>query len=161
MRKILVRPLVPLLLAFLAAGMACANLFNPSSGDTPAQIEQKIFKLVNDHRLSIGAVELIWNDTIAEQARLHSQDMASGAVPFGHDGSDSRFAIIGQTIPWHKIAEIVALAPTPQAALDAWLASAEHKPYIEDGVFRLTGVGVAMSKSGDSFYATQIFVQPR
>ena len=140
--------------------MACTSLFDPSSVDTPAQLEQKIFKLINDHRLSIGAVELVWNDTIAEQARLHSQDMASGAVPFGHDGYETRFAIIGQTIPWHSGAEIVALAANPESAVNGWLASAEHKPYVE-GDFRLSGVGVAMSKSGDSFYATQIFILPR
>jgi uncharacterized protein YkwD len=158
MQKIPVRFVVPFLLAFLAAGMGCANLFGPSSDETPAQIEQDIFKLINDHRLSIGAVTLVWNETIAGQARQHSQDMADGTVPFGHDGSDSRFAVIGQTIPWHQAAEIVALASTPQAAFDAWLASAEHKPYVE-GDFRLTGVGVA--KSGGSFYATQIFIMPR
>jgi uncharacterized protein YkwD len=160
MQKIPIRCVVPFLLAFLAAGMACANLFAPSSGDTPAQIEQEIFKLVNDHRRSIGASELVWNDMIADQARLHSQSMAAGTVPFGHDGSDYRFAMIGETIPWSKAAEVVAMAATAAAAENAWIASAEHKPYIE-GDYNFTGVGVAKDKSGSSLYATQIFIKPR
>ena len=160
MQKIPARFVVPFLLMFLAAGMACTSLFNASSDDTPAQIEQKIFKLVNAHRLSIGACELVWNDTIAGQARLHSQDMADGRVPFGHDGAENRWAVIGKTIPWRAAAEVVALAPTAAVAVNAWIASADHKPYIE-GDYILTGIGVVKDKSGRSFYATQIFIKPR
>ncbi|MGD0782897.1 MAG: CAP domain-containing protein [Candidatus Aminicenantales bacterium] len=160
MRKAVLRCLAPLLLAAIASGAACVSVSGPSSGDTPAQVEQEIFKLVNDHRRSIGAAELTWNDTIAAQARLHSQSMAAGTVPFGHDGFDSRIAVIGQTIPWKSAAEVVALGATAADMVNAWIASAEHRPYIE-GDYNLTGVGVAKDKSGTSFYATQIFIKPR
>ncbi len=160
MRKTVLRCLAPLLLAAIAFGAACNTVAGPASGDTAAQIEQEIFSLVNIHRRSIGAVELTWNDTIAAQARLHSQAMADGTVPFGHDGFDSRIAAIGQTIPWDTAAEVVALAETAADAVNAWIASAEHKPFIE-GDYNLTGVGVAKDKSGISFYATQIFIKSR
>jgi uncharacterized protein YkwD len=149
-----------ILLAALLMSAACAGLFSPSSGKTPVELEQEIFKIVNYHRRGIGAIELVWNDTIAEQARIHSQDMADGTVPFGHDGYETRFAIIGQSIPWKAGAEIVALAPTPSSALNGWLGSPDHKPYVE-GDYYYTGVGVVWDKSGSSFYATQIFIKPR
>ena len=159
MKKFLGHRTAILLTAILAVSASCANVFGPSD-ETAAQIEQEIFKIVNDHRRSIGAVELVWNDTIAEQARLHSQSMADGTVPFGHDGYEYRFAMIGQTIPWQQAAEVIALAPTATSALDAWLASTEHRPWVE-GNYRLTGVGVVKAKTGGSFYATQIFILPR
>lgn len=160
MRKILGHRAAILLAAILAASASCASLFGPSSDETPAQIEQEIFKLVNDHRLGIGAAALTWNDMIAEQARLHSQSIADGTVPFGHDGAEDRWAVIGKTIPWRAAAEVVALAPTAAVAVNAWIASADHKPYIE-GDYILTGIGVVKDKSGRSFYATQIFIKPR
>jgi uncharacterized protein YkwD len=160
MGKVAVRRLALLLVAAFVSAAACDNLFAPSSSDTPAQIEQEIFKLINDHRRSIGAAELAWNVTIAEQARLHSQSMAAGTVPFGHDGFDGRTALIGETIPWRAAAEIIALAGNAAEAVNAWIASTEHKPTLE-GDYNLTGVGVAKAKSGNSFYATQIFIKPR
>jgi uncharacterized protein YkwD len=159
MRKTAFYRFTSLLLAALVSAAACDILFGPSD-ETPAQIEQEISKLVNDHRRSIGESELVWNDTIAEQARLHSQSMADGMVPFGHDGYETRFALIGKTIPWDKASEIIALAGSAADAVNAWLASPEHKTNIEDN-FDLTGVGVAKDKSGSSFYATQIFIKPK
>jgi uncharacterized protein YkwD len=160
MGKAAVRRLALLLVAAFVSAAACDSLFAPSSNDTPAQIEQEIFKLINDFRRGIGAAELTWNDTIAEQARFHSQSMAAGTVPFGHDGFDDRAALIGETIPWRAAAEIIALAGSAAEAVNAWITSTEHRPAIE-GNYNLTGVGVAMAKSGSSFYATQIFIKPR
>ena len=160
MQKAADRFFIFIFLTALLSAAACDILSGPSISDTPPQIEQKIFNLVNDHRRSIGLNELAWSDAIAEQARLHSQSMAAGKVPFGHDGFDDRIALIAETIPWQSAGEVVALAATAAAAVDGWLASAEHKPLLE-GSFGWTGIGVAKSKSGSSLYATQIFIKPR
>ena len=147
-------PILVLFWAVLASAIACGNVSGPSAADTPAQLEQRIFNLVNEHRRSIGKSELAWNEAIAEQARLHSQDMAAGTVPFGHDGFEGRGAKIAETIPWQTVAEVAALAPTAAVTVDGWIASAEHRPMLE-GDFEWTGVGVAMARTGSSFYATQ------
>jgi uncharacterized protein YkwD len=160
MRKTKLRAFLPLLLAVIVPWMAGCNLFTPSTNGTPGEIEQQIFKLVNDHRRSIGAAELVWNETIAEQARLHSRDMADGTVPFGHDGASDRWARIGETIPWRAAAEVIAISGSAADTVNAWIASAEHRPWIE-GNYDLTGVGVIFGTSGSSFYATQIFIKPR
>lgn len=66
MQKIGFRFFVFVFLAALITS-ACNTIFGPSSpSDTPAQLEQKIFNLLNDHRRSISAKELVWNDIIAE-----------------------------------------------------------------------------------------------
>lgn len=149
-----------LFLAALVSSVACLSPFAPSVGDTPAQIEQKIFNLVNEHRRSVGLSELVWNDTIAGQARLHSQSMAAGMVPVGHDGFAGRVAVIAETIPWQLAGEVVALAATAADAVNGWIASPEHRPIVE-GHFDWTGVGVAKDRSGTSIYATQTFIQQR
>jgi uncharacterized protein YkwD len=160
MQKISRLSFVVLFSAALISALACGNVFGPSASDTPAQIEQHIFNLVNEHRRSIGVSEFAWNETIAEQARLHSLDMADGTVPFGHDGFDARVAKIAESLPWRSAAEVAALATTAAVVVNGWIASAEHKPMLE-GDFEWTGVGVVMARSGSSFYATQIMIKRR
>jgi len=160
MRKTRIAVAFLYILAVVFLSGACDNIFGPSASATPAEIEREIFRLVNDHRRSIGKSDLVWNETIAGVARSHSRDMADGTVPFGHDGYNDRWALIGQTIPWQSAAEVVALSGSAADAVNAWIGSAEHRVYIE-GDYDLTGVGVAKSTSGSNFYATQIFIKPR
>ena len=160
MRKSDSRIFVLFFWAAIMFAAACGTPFGPFAVDTPAQIEQKIFQLVNNHRRSIGVNELAWNETIAGQARLHSQSMAAGTVPLGHDGFEGRVALIAETIPWQSAAEIVALAATAADAVDGWIASLDHKPMLE-GNFDWTGIGVARGKSESSFYATEILIKQR
>ncbi len=145
--------------AFLSSS-SCDILSGPSYGKTAKEIEQEIFKLVNDYRRSVGKADLTWNDVIANEARIHSQDMADGKVPFGHDGFNERIERIKRIFSCHKAAEIIALAGTAKEAVNAWIASPEHRVNLE-GDYDQSGVGAAMAKSGASFYATQIFIQTR
>lgn len=86
--------------------------------------------------------------------------MAAGKVPIGHDGHEDRMAVIALTIPWQAAAEVAAMVPSAAAAVDGWVGSAEHRPFVE-GDFDWTGVGVVKSSSGNSIYATQIFIKQR
>ena len=143
----------------MMATAGCDTLFGPTSGSTPAQLEQEIFKLVNDYRRSQGLSDLVWNDAIADAAREHSQDMAAGTVPFGHDGYNERWSRLGQILPWRSIAEVVARSGSAKDTVNAWIASADHQMYLV-GDYTLSGVGVAKSDSGGAFHATQIFLKP-
>ena len=156
--RILSATLVVTALAVLAA--ACSTERSPSSpSPTPGpSLEQQAYARVNEYRRSRGLAALAWNDTIAEQARQHSLAMASGRVPFGHDGLDDRLATIRQTIPWSGAAENVALNRTAGGAVDGWLDSPGHLENIV-GNYQLTGVGAAAA--GSSVYFTQIFIRPR
>lgn len=146
-----------LILLFAAVFMeSCEVQPGLSEGET----EQKVFRLVNDHRLGSGLSTLEWNDAIAGQCRSHSRDMASGTVPFGHGGFDQRIANILALVSFSLAGENLALIseyPNPaEKALQNWLNSQDHLENIE-GNFDLTGVGVA-KKGDNTYYITQIFV---
>jgi uncharacterized protein YkwD len=152
--------LFPVLMAVFVWLTACDNPFGPSNGSAPGDIEKESFKLVNDYRLSIGKSGLTRNETLDAIARGHSQDMADGKVPFGHDGFNDRMALVGQTIPWTAAAELIALSGNAKNAVDTWIQSTEHRINLE-GNYDLTGVGVVKAKTGSSFYTTQILIKPR
>jgi uncharacterized protein YkwD len=130
---------------------------------TASSLEQQTHARVNAYRVANALAALGWNDAVAEQARKHSSDMASGAAAFGHDGFSDRVTAIGRTMALSGAAENVAmtsgLSDPASAVVTGWLNSATHKPNI-DGDYGLTGIGVAISSSG-SIYFTQIFVKAR
>ncbi|MDD8027521.1 MAG: CAP domain-containing protein, partial [Acidobacteriota bacterium] len=143
---------------WLLAAVGCEQIFSPTSSLEASDVEQEMFRLVNEHRASLGMAALTWNDDIAEVARGHSQDMADGTVSFGHDGFDDRMnriaAIMSCTV---FVGEVVAYSDSAENAVNALIASADHKDVLE-GEYELTGVGVVVESSGGSFYATQMFV---
>jgi uncharacterized protein YkwD len=44
----------------------------------------------------------------AQQSRIHSEAMASGQVPFSHNGFEGRVKAIAKSIPYRSAAENVA-----------------------------------------------------
>jgi uncharacterized protein YkwD len=137
---------------------SCVGLFDSTDRLSTADLEARIFKIVNDHRLSIGRKALVWNDAMADEERDHSLAIASGQVPFGHQGFESRIAQINEIIPWSFIGENVASARSAEDALEAWLRSVEHQIIIE-GDFDLTGVGVVKDPDGPLYYFSQMFLK--
>ncbi len=127
------------------------------------QIEKQAFDLVNKHRKSIGLPALVNKEYISAQARLHSIDMASGKVGFGHDGAEERLKIISKSMKeMQGGAENVFYCTgnynnLAGAALEGWLKSKGHRENIE-GDYNLSGMGVAIAPNGD-YYFTQIFVK--
>ncbi len=125
-------------------------------------IESETFKLINKERALRLLKPLSWSSTPAHLARKHSLDMASGAVPFGHDGAYSRFQRIINTIPsatafGENVAFNSGYANPAQTAVQGWLQSPGHYANIV-GDYNLAGVGVAVSING-GYYFTQIFVK--
>lgn len=152
-------------LVFCAALLFCGKEKSPAqpsatSVDDPTT--QKVHQLINAHRVSIGRSALALNETISQQARQHSQNMAAGVTPFSHDGFDARVAAIGKSIALQSAAENVAYnqgySNPAQVAVEGWLQSPGHKENIQ-GDYSLTGIGVAVNAAGE-YYFTQIFVKP-
>lgn len=157
-----------LLAVALAASVAARSYGQERAPDAAAgrslvAVERQTYSKVNDYRTSRGLTALSWNDAVAEQARLHSVDMASGASAFGHDGFDSRMHAIVRSVAWTGVAENVFMLlnfPDPAAvAVRGWLDSPGHKENIE-GDYDVTGVGIARSENG-TLYFTQIFVKSK
>lgn len=127
-----------------------------------AALEQSIHKQINQYRQSRNLPPLTLDARISEQARLHSQAMASGRVPFGHQGFEQRVEVINRVIPYRGVAENVAYNQgyrnPDQQAVQGWIKSTGHRINIE-GQYKLTGIGIAKNAKGE-YYFTQIFVRP-
>ncbi len=128
-----------------------------------AKLEESTHQKINQYRQSKNLPPLTLNATISQQARLHSQAMATGQVPFSHNGFDDRISAIAQSISYSRAAENVAYNqgysdPTTQA-VQGWLQSPGHRQNIE-GEFDLTGIGISKNSKGE-YYFTQIFIKNR
>lgn len=127
------------------------------------QLEQVIHQQVNQYRQSQNLPPLTLNSTISEQAKIHSQNMAVGKVPFSHEGFEGRVKAIPQTITYRSAAENVATNygysdPATQA-VKGWINSPGHQENMV-GDFNLTGLGVAKDSEG-KYYFTQMFIRSR
>lgn len=90
----------------LVSGTMASSEPNFSTGLTPnyqvaqgnvntAAIEAAVFQKINQYRASQNLPLFTRNSTIDNQARIHSGNMASGKVAFGHDGFSGRVAATG------------------------------------------------------------------
>ncbi|WP_414690122.1 CAP domain-containing protein [Nostoc sp.] len=130
---------------------------NTASKIDIAALEEAVFKQINDYRVSQGLKNLTRNSAIDNRARIHSQDMAKGKVPFGHTGFSERVKAVG--IPYSSAGENVAYnlgySDPVTKAVQGWLKSPGHLANIR-GNFEKTGIGVASNSRGE-IYFTQIF----
>lgn len=126
-------------------------------------MEQDTFNRVNAYRETQNLEPLVWNEAMAEIARGHSTDMATGAVPFSHDGFNDRASQIFSTITnTYSAAENIAYNnySNPAAtAVTGWIESTSHRETMENANYTISGMGVA--KSGDRYYFTQLFAEQR
>ena len=124
-----------------------------------SEIELSVFEQINQYRVDWGLTPLILNVEIVTQARNHSQNMADGAVPFGHEGLAERAAATGIKID--LVSENVAYyQDVPDVAtkvVNGWLESGAHHQNII-GDFNLTGIGVIQNAAG-RYYFTQICIR--
>lgn len=130
------------------------------SSDSTVSLKAAVYDQINKYRASRGLSPLSLDSRISEQAQTHSQNMANGAVPFGHDGSEQRVRAISKAIPYEAASENVAsnqgyTDPVTQA-VQGWIKSEGHRRNIE-GQYNLTGIGIALNANGE-YYFTQIFV---
>ncbi len=119
---------------------------------------------VNEYRVSHRLRALRYDTSLAAVAREHSEAMARGRTPLGHDGFTKRAEAVEAFMDFKEIAENVAMnnyarPRTVPVAMSGWLRSPHHRENIE-GSFDVTGVGIARSRDG-TFYYTQLFVARR
>jgi uncharacterized protein YkwD len=122
------------------------------------ELESQVLEEINKYRTEHGMKPFKEEPSIIAGARKHSNDMATGKVPFGHDGFDQRMSdLMRQLAPANACAENVAEgANTAKEVVALWLHSPGHKKNIE-GNYNLSGIGIATSKDGTKYY-TQIFI---
>jgi len=138
---------------FLAIWMCLGSVAHAQNS-----MADSILFYINKHRAEIGLVRLQMDNGISAVAAKHSQQMAKGAVPFGHDGFDDRVKSISKDIDHvNGFAENVAKGQmNAEEVTNLWLESEAHRKNI-DGDYRLTGIGIAKATNGD-LYFTEIFI---
>lgn len=154
---------LPLNFPLVSSDEAWSDRRRPSYQDTIRNIEQHILRLVNQHRIQQGLPPLQLDERLSEQARQHSEAMATRRVAFGHGGFPQRVDRIEREIRYRRIGENIAfnqgMMNPAQRALRGWLNSTTHRNNI-NGRYDLTGIGVARDRAG-GFYITQIFLRRR
>ena len=126
---------------------------------TPTDQQTMILYYVNQYRIKHHLAPLKMMNVISQEAAIHSRDMASHAMSFGHDGFNGRIKRLYQKIKdCNGAAENVAYYKVDAKKLvEQWVASRGHRQNIE-GNYNLTGIGIAYSKKGWAYY-TQIFIR--
>ena len=160
-----------LFIAFLMTGLASGveaqetSLFPIGTGrnlEFRKGLEQETFLLVNDYRKKNKLPMLSWSSAIAQVAREHSKDMATGKVDFGHDGFNGRVNRLKTTlIRLNGCGENVLKTDDPneiaRKAVELWLRSPAHLHNIR-GDYNCSGMGIWEDKDG-MIYFTQIFAK--
>jgi uncharacterized protein YkwD len=120
---------------------------------------RKAFNNTNKFRANKGLPKLEWNQKIAEIARVHSVNMASRRVEFGHDGFAERCKNFPGQV--RRAAENVYMCDHKddlgRRAVDAWIESPGHLHNIV-GDYNTCGIGVFQNDKGE-WYITQLFAR--
>jgi uncharacterized protein YkwD len=132
--------------------------------DYRSGVEKETFALVNAYRKDHDLQPLTWDSVIAQAARSHSKDMATGAVDFGHEGFEDRVSRLKSAMPGlngagENVLMTSDLNEVAHKAMTLWLHSAHHLANIR-GDYNYSGLGVWQDKDG-ALYFTQIFVRIR
>ena len=127
------------------------------------QLEKTVFAQVNQYRKSQNLPALQWDNTIAQQSRIHAQQMGKGEATFSHDGFKERVEVIRQQIQLKSAAENIAnnmgYSNPGEKAVVGWINSPGHQKNMV-GDYNLTGIGIAKTSEG-TYYFNQIFIKTR
>ena len=121
-------------------------------------LPEEVVTQTNEFRKSQGLEILVTNDELNKLAQKHSEAMAKGTTPFGHNGFDERNEQAAASIKsLHSFGENVASGPeTAVEVMNDWKNSPGHRSNLLGKSFKYIGVGVARSAAGQLYY-TQIF----
>ncbi|MEL7533783.1 MAG: CAP domain-containing protein [Bacteroidota bacterium] len=134
------------------------------SPPTAAEVAKEVFVQTNRYRKSVGLNALKVQRELNSIAQKHSQAMASGQMPFSHQGFDQRVEEVKAYAKkdWRVAENLYATYNTRNIGsqtIKDWVASPGHKENLH-GRFIFTGIGVARSKSGE-YFITQLYVGRR
>ena len=147
---------------------------NSCTADTPASVttsvssttvpysyttfENETLTLINNYRVSIGLNALVKSDYISFKAEEHNNYMITNTI-VNHNDFVARSEDIMKTLGAKYVTENVAYNyNTPQAVLDAWLASEGHKANLE-GNYTHFGLSVRENPTTGKKYFTNIFAK--
>ena len=151
-------------LADMSRSRVVADGSGRSSKSEAADLERKVFEVLNGVRRDQGLQELEWSDDVAAVARMHSQNMAKEKF-FSHRGSDGsmvddRADRVGLGT-WRTIGENIAYMrgydDPASLAVEKWMESTAHRKNLLGPNWKESAVGVAITSDG-TYYLTQVFL---
>lgn len=120
------------------------------------EIESELLKIVNDHRVSLGASILEFNAVAYEYANTHNDYMISKSE-ISHDNFSSRASKISSETNAIEVAENVAKNfSNATQVFDGWLNSSSHKATME-GDYTHTAISVKRNDAGDYYFVQMFF----
>ena len=149
--------------------------FAPSAGVSQLAAGQTVLMLVNQARAaprscgekSFGAAGPVrWNDTLANVAKLHAEDMAKHSYfsHTGRDGSNPSQRVERGGYRYRTTAENIAAGPTMKAedAVAGWIRSPGHCANLMNPAFTEMGLAYGVdARSEMGVYWAQVFATPR
>jgi uncharacterized protein YkwD len=158
------RRFLVLAVVVIASGVACNSPSSSSSLGTPAETVAALVSATNTERLRSGIAALVQDSRLAQAAQWQAEQCASvGEVAHilpqaRYPRPEDRLAAAGYS--WSAYGENLARGHrTPEAAIDGWMRSSEHRANILDPAFTQIGTGFATDSSGRSYYV-QVFGRP-
>ncbi|MCH2021104.1 MAG: CAP domain-containing protein [Saprospiraceae bacterium] len=123
-----------------------------------SNFEKEILNQINKHRTSLNLNILTYNSTIQSFCHKHSNKIAQGIVPFGHDGFKARANELIKLLQGTAVSENVAMGQqSPEEVVSSWIKSEKHKKNLE-GDYNLTGISIIKNTTNENIF-TQIFVK--
>ena len=135
-----------------------------AQSSSTAKMEKMVQQRINEIRQQKGLNSLQNNEKLAQVARNYSRQMAQDNF-FSHTGSDNstlRDRVRSGGISYRVVGEnlfksINASEPVP-LAIEGWMNSPGHRENILRPAFTQTGIGIW--RQGNTYYMTQLFMQP-
>jgi len=159
-KEIFMRKIVSLTFVFLALILHCF-----SQTTSTKEIEDEIFKLINQERVEKKLKPLRWDDDLAKVAQIHSQNMVKFKF-FSHVDNNKHSVVERMKSAgikqWKAIGENIGYLKSSRnvAALlcQMWMKSKPHRKNIFNDEYEETGIGIAATEDG-TYYITQIFIK--
>lgn len=148
-------------LVLCGINLSCAAV--PSSSGNTAACEQALFDAVNELRQNNKTAPLSRNAFMDDLCRKHAQYMASQGRN-SHDNLDLRISSIRKNVSGMASLNENVMSSSylpcdgPHMA-SAWFRSPEHQTIMLNAVFTISGMGIAISKSGQ-IWVCQMFAGP-
>lgn len=138
------------------------SVSNPTATETQKSYshnttELELLDLINTHRVNnnLNPLEII--EHISYKSGEHNTYMIS-TNSVNHDNFTERKTNLQQVLGAYRVGENVAFGfSTPQAALNAWIASESHKTNLE-GDYTHFGVSIQIDNEGRKYY-TNMFIK--
>ena len=160
------KKLLSLIAVFAAAFAFCAvKPVNPSEvvfaaadyGSSDLELyARRVASEINSRRAEAGLDPIRLCDSLNEVAILRAKECATKFDHVRPDGTLCFTALDEANIPYYDAGENIACGQsTPEAVMQAWMNSDEHRANILSDAFEYVGVGVY--RTGGTYYWTQFF----